>query len=65
MDGSAMARNLSKYLFSADSMVIELAFVIQGETRDELPERVLGGFRFYHIDVNKAQAICGVCFILV
>ena len=60
-----MPRNPSNSLLSADSMVIELAFVIQGETREELPERVLGGFRFYHIDVNKAQAICGVCFILV
>ena len=65
MDGSTMSRNLSKYLFSADSMVIELAFVIQGETREELPERVLGGFRFYHIDVNRANVIWGVCFILV
>lgn len=57
MDGSTMSRNLSKYLFSADSMVIELAYVLQGETEDELPERVLGGFRFYHMDVTKAKLI--------
>ena len=57
MDGSTMSRNLSKYLFSADSMEIELAYVLQGETEDELPERVLGGFRFYHMDVTKAKLI--------
>ena len=56
MDSSTMSRNLSKYLFSADSMVIELAYVLQGETEDELPERVLGGFRFYHMDVQPIAA---------
>lgn len=34
MDSSTMSRNLSKYLFSADSMVIELAYVLQGETEE-------------------------------
>lgn len=57
MDGSTMARNLSKYLFTAGNMVVELGFVIQGEEDDELPERVLGGFRFYHLDMDKAQFI--------
>lgn len=57
MDGSTVARNLSKYLFTASNMVVELGFVIQGEKEDELPEHVLGGFRFYHLDINNAKHI--------
>lgn len=65
MDGSTVARNLSKYLFTASNMVVELGFVIQGEKEDELPEHVLGGFRFYHLDINSAKriSILFVCFI--
>lgn len=52
-----MARNLSKYLFTAGNMVVELGFVIQGEEEGELPERVLGGFRFYHLDIESAKVL--------
>ena len=52
-----MARNLSKYLFTAGSMVVDLGFVIQGEDDFELPEQVLGGFRFYHLDMDSAKVI--------
>ena len=38
-------------------MVVELAFVLQGESLAELPERVLGGFRFYHLQVGSAKKI--------
>lgn len=57
MDGSTMARTLSKYLFTVSNMVIELGFVIQGVEENELPEQVLGGFRFYHVDINSAKFI--------
>jgi len=36
------------------SVAIDLAFVLQGENQDELPERILGALRFYRIDVQGA-----------
>ena len=57
MDSSSVARNLCKFLFSSDDMVIELGFVIQGETQAELPERVLSGFRCYRLSLTEAKPL--------
>ena len=56
-----MSRNLGKYLFASSDLIVEVGFVIQGETSEELPERVLGGFRCYHLNVAKAVNVCCVC----
>ncbi|KAL8551510.1 hypothetical protein ACS0TY_000565 [Phlomoides rotata] len=37
-----------------NNLVVELAFVIQGNTQEELPEVLLGTCRFNHLDVSKA-----------
>lgn len=57
MDSSSVARNLCKFLFSSDDMVIELGFVLQGESPDELPERVLSGFRCYRLSLSEAKPV--------
>ena len=57
MDSSSVARNLCKFLFSSDDMVIELGFVLQGESSDELPERVLAGFRCYRLSLSEAKPL--------
>ena len=56
-----MSRNLGKYLFASSDLIVEVGFVIQGETSEELPERVLGGFRCYHLNVAKAMSVWCVC----
>ena len=61
MDGSAMSRNLGRYLFASCDLVVDVGFVIQGETPEELPEQVLGAFRCHHLDLAKAQCIFIVC----
>jgi hypothetical protein len=38
------------------SLVVDLAFVLEAQTADELPERVLGGVRMLHIDLSE-QAV--------
>ena len=58
-----MARNLSKFLFSGDDMVVELGFVIQGENSAELPERVFSGFRFYHLSLDQSKMIECSCLL--
>ena len=52
-----MSRNLGKSLFASSDLIVEVGFVIQGETSEELPERVLGGFRCYHLNVAKAMNV--------
>ncbi|KAL7612704.1 hypothetical protein Lser_V15G08016 [Lactuca serriola] len=52
---SALARGLASKTFSCFSnLIIEIAFVIQANTRDELPEHVGGAFRLSHLDMCKA-----------
>ena len=57
MDGSTMSRNLGKFLFTSCDLVVDVGFVIQGETAEELPEHVLGAFRCHHLDLTKAQCV--------
>jgi hypothetical protein len=33
---------------------VDLAFVLQGESEEELPERILFAVRFHHLNVPKA-----------
>ncbi|WOL16732.1 protein ENHANCED DISEASE RESISTANCE 2 isoform X2 [Canna indica] len=40
-----------------NSLVIEMAFLIQGNTQEELPEFLLGTCRLNHLDVSKAVSI--------
>ena len=47
-----MSRNLGKYLFASSDLIVEVGFVVQGETK-----RVLGGFRCYHLNVAKAMNV--------
>lgn len=37
----------------AKSMITDMMFVLEGETEETLPERILGGVRFKHIDFKK------------
>ena len=39
----------------AKSLVVDLAFVIEAQTADELPEQVLGGARLCHISLDDAS----------
>jgi len=38
-------------------MVIDVCFVLQGETEDELPEQVIGCCRLARVDLAKAKHI--------
>ncbi|KAH9768359.1 DUF1336 domain-containing protein [Citrus sinensis] len=40
-----------------NNLVIEMAFLIQGETEEELPEFLLGTCRLNHLDVSKSVVI--------
>ncbi|XP_076887154.1 protein ENHANCED DISEASE RESISTANCE 2-like [Bidens hawaiensis] len=52
---SALARGLAVKTFSCfSSIIIDFAFVIQANTRDELPENLLGACRLSHLDLSKA-----------
>jgi len=41
----------------AKTLVVDLALVIQGEAEDELPERVLAGWRINHMDLASAKRL--------
>ncbi|KAG5186764.1 hypothetical protein JKP88DRAFT_353873 [Tribonema minus] len=43
----------------AKTLVVELAWTLQGEAEDELPEVILGGFRMVHLDMATAQPYVG------
>ena len=38
----------------AKSLVVDLAFVVEAQTADELPERCAGCARMLHIDLSEA-----------
>ncbi|KAL7689322.1 putative pleckstrin domain, protein ENHANCED DISEASE RESISTANCE 2, EF-hand domain pair [Plasmopara halstedii] len=48
-------RGIHLLLDKTSRLVIDVAFVIQGETEDELPEQVLGCCRLDHVNVQKAK----------
>ncbi|KAI3793753.1 hypothetical protein L1987_36375 [Smallanthus sonchifolius] len=52
---SECARGVAGKTFSCfSSLIMEIAFVIQATTRDELPEHLLGACRLSNLDVSKA-----------
>ncbi|TYG70649.1 hypothetical protein ES288_D05G330400v1 [Gossypium darwinii] len=52
---STVARSVCNLVIGYfSSMVLELAFVIQGNTREELPETLLGTSRLNRVDLSKA-----------
>ena len=52
----AAGRIVSLVKSYARSLVVDLAFVIEAQTADELPERLVGGTRMMHIDLSE-QAV--------
>jgi hypothetical protein len=50
----AAGRIVSLVKSYARSLVVDLAFVIEAQTADELPERVLGCVRMLHIDLSES-----------
>ncbi|KAL4576952.1 hypothetical protein LXL04_013053 [Taraxacum kok-saghyz] len=53
---SACARGLASKTFSCfTNLIIEIAFVIQANTREELPEHLCGSYRLSHLDLSKAR----------
>lgn len=50
-----MARAIVRKMQSCcKSLVLDLAFVLQAEAEDELPERVLGCLRLDHVNLDEA-----------
>ncbi|KAJ8438412.1 hypothetical protein Cgig2_004522 [Carnegiea gigantea] len=53
---STVARGVvSLVLGYLNNLVVEMAFLIQGNTEEELPERLLGTCRINHLDVSRAE----------
>ncbi|KAL2465109.1 Pleckstrin-like proteiny (PH) and lipid-binding START domains-containing protein [Abeliophyllum distichum] len=44
-----------------NNLVIEMAFLIQGNTPEELPEFLLGTCRFNHLDASKSVSTDSIC----
>eukprot|EP00644_Phytophthora_capsici_P016492 jgi/Phyca11/509971/fgenesh2_kg.PHYCAscaffold_52_\ len=47
-------RGIHSLIDKTSKLVIDVAFVIQGETEEELPEQVLGCCRLDRVNVQKA-----------
>ncbi|KAI4373536.1 hypothetical protein MLD38_011653 [Melastoma candidum] len=55
---SAIARGVvSLVLGYLNNLVIEMAFLVQANTEDELPENLIGTCRLNHLDVAKAASL--------
>lgn len=50
-------RGIHLLLNKTASLVIDIAFVLQGETEEELPERVIGCCRLNGIDIDRALCL--------
>ncbi|KAK8805734.1 hypothetical protein WA158_002390 [Blastocystis sp. Blastoise] len=56
MDSNSVAKNMAKMMFgNSSSMVIDIGFLIQGDSSNELPERMIGSFRLVHVNINEAM----------
>lgn len=51
---------LSMVKGQAASLEIEISFLLEGQTEDELPERLLGGLRLIHVDMSKLPKLGSV-----
>lgn len=55
---SAAARNiLAVVRSSVQILTIDLGFVVQGNTKEELPERMMAGLRIHGLDPLNAEAL--------
>ncbi|KAL4313056.1 hypothetical protein GQ457_01G044720 [Hibiscus cannabinus] len=53
---STVARGVANLVLGyLNNLVVEMAFIIQGNTQEELPESLLGTCRFNHLDLSKAR----------
>lgn len=34
------------------SLILDLAFVLEAQAQNELPEQILGGIRLFHVDID-------------
>ncbi|KAG4908098.1 hypothetical protein JHK82_056751 [Glycine max] len=52
---STVARGVASLVLGyLNNLVVEMAFLVQGNTQDELPEVLLGTCRLNHMDASKA-----------
>ncbi|KAK2457681.1 hypothetical protein P8452_04438 [Trifolium repens] len=55
---STVARGVASLVLGyLNNLVVEMAFLIQGNTQDELPEVLIGTCRLNHMDASKAFAV--------
>ncbi|XP_061347077.1 protein ENHANCED DISEASE RESISTANCE 2 [Gastrolobium bilobum] len=55
---STVARGVASLVLGyLNNLVVEMAFLIQGNTQDELPEVLLGTCRLNHMDASKALVV--------
>lgn len=57
--GSSMVANAIVHLAFGylTTLTVDLAFLIEGQTESELPERILGAIRFSELDIAAATQI--------
>ena len=60
MDINVFSSRIARFILSyveraASSLVIELAFTIEGTNESELPERVLGGAKLFKVDLSQTR----------
>jgi len=56
---SGFAQRLVRVLKpAASALAIELAFLVQGNAEEELPERILGCFRLVSPDMGTLRTVC-------
>jgi hypothetical protein len=54
---SAVANSVVRFVLGyARYIVVDMAYLIQGNTEEELPEQLIGALRVAHLDINKATA---------
>jgi len=54
---SAVANSVVRFVLGyARYIVVDMAYLIQGNSEEELPEQLIGALRVAHLDINKATA---------
>jgi hypothetical protein len=54
---SAAKKMMSVVCSACKKMVIDVAIVLEGQTPEELPERVIGSFRVIRTDINRLRPL--------
>jgi hypothetical protein len=58
ISSDAVAKRVTGYAMGyAKNLIVDMGFVIQGQTRDELPERIFGAVRLQHVDMTAATKL--------